>query len=95
MADSIEELEAKTILEGVKLAGLNKWQHVYVESDAATVIKHLKCSEFSWRIETIVSNAKAMASDINRVSWANIPKSANQSADWLAKHAMQGLCPSD
>lgn len=92
-ADSIEELEAKAILEGVKLAIQNRWKHVSVESDAEMVINHFKGTKYSWRIDTIVDNAKVIARLFESANWVNILKSAYQCADWLAKQVMQGLCP--
>lgn len=38
---SVEDLEAKAIMEGISLAISNKWQNVIIDSDAASIINHL------------------------------------------------------
>lgn len=78
LGDSIEELEAKAILEGIKLVVLNKWQRVIVELDASTVINHLRGFNSSWRVETILSNAIFLAQTVGSISWEYIPIIANQ-----------------
>lgn len=48
LRDSAEELEAKAVLEGVRLAITHGWRNVILESDSATIING---SVFAWRIE--------------------------------------------
>lgn len=82
-------------MEGVKLATEQWWQDVLIESDAELVIKHINGASFLWKLDTIVENIKVLATPIESISWAHIPRAANQCANWLAKHAMQGMCTSD
>lgn len=82
-------------MEGVKLATEQRWQDVLIESDAELVIKHINGASFLWKLDTIVENIKVLATPIESISWAHIPRAANQCANWLAKHAMQGMCTSD
>lgn len=75
--DSLDELEEKAILEGIKLASLNKWQNLAVELDATVIINHLNGINFSWRIKTILLNAKVLAKSLDSASWVNIPRNTN------------------
>lgn len=90
-SNSIEELKALAIMEGVKFVVEERWLKVRIESDAEMVINHLKETTFLWRIDTIVANAKVIASSINNINWVHIPRLVNQ----CAKQAMQEMCSSD
>lgn len=86
--ESIEELEAKAILEVNRLVVLKKWQKINVESNAATMIYHLRGLDFSWRVEAIMLYAKFLARSVGSVTWECIPITANLCADWIAKYFM-------
>lgn len=57
-------MKATTIIEGVKLVVEERWQNVLIESDAKIVIKDFNDMEFSWRIDTIVANAKVLLAQL-------------------------------
>lgn len=78
---SIEELEAKAVLHAVQLAVEKRWPRTVIESDSEIVIDHLKGTTYLWRIDTILSNAKILASNIKAVDWIAIPRTVNACAD--------------
>lgn len=86
-------MKATTIIEGVKLVVEERWQNVLIESDAKIVIKDFNDMEFSWRIDTIVANAKVLLAQLTE-SIGRIYH-ANHCANWLAKQTIQGMCSSD
>lgn len=92
---SVEEIEARTVLEGVRLATTNRWQNVIIESDATSIINHLQGKDFVWRIDYILSNVVILSISFDRIEWMHIPRTANSYADWIAKQALRQLCPSD
>lgn len=91
----MEEVEVMAILEGIQLVMENNWHNVVVETDVLSVINHIRGNGFSWRIQTIADNLRVLASSLGSVSWEAIPRSANQCADWLAKHTKLRVCPSN
>lgn len=91
---SIKKLEAKTILEGIRLAE-EEWQNIIVELDVeTTVINHLKNINFIWRIDTIMTNVLVLANSISNVTWEVIFRIANFSVHWIIKHAKYSVFPS-
>lgn len=88
-------LEAKAVLLGVKLAIENNWDSIVLESDAEVVLNHVLGIAHFWEIETTIRNSLYLARSILNMSWVWIPRVANQSADWLAKRALEGMCHSD
>lgn len=61
-AISAEVMEAEAILAAVNLSYRMGWTRVMFESDALCVINHLRVTDFSWRLDTILSNAATKAS---------------------------------
>lgn len=43
---SVEEMEVRAILEGLRLTVEKNWHNIIVESDALTVINHLRGTHF-------------------------------------------------
>lgn len=41
-------MEAKAILEGIRLSEEKEWWNISVESDAEVVINHLKGNDYLW-----------------------------------------------
>lgn len=76
-----EEIEAKAILEGVRLAVSNVWPNVIIESDEANIINHHHGNDFAWRIALILSNAITISTSIECVAWVHILISANSCAN--------------
>lgn len=95
MAVSINFLEARAVYEGVKLTIENSWESVEIESDAEVVINHVKGTTKFWQIESIIQNSIYLAGSIRNLTWNRIPQYANQCVDWLAKHAISGMCHTD
>lgn len=91
----MEEVEAMSILEGIRLTVEKKWHNVVVDTDEMTDINHIRGNGFIWRIQTITDNLKALASSIRSMSWEAILRSAHKCADWIAKQAKSGVCPTD
>lgn len=94
-AASTEEVEARAVLEGVRLAVSMEWQNVILESDALTVINQLQCRDLAWRLASTLANATSLEGSLERIYWVHIPSSANACADWIAKQSLLGLCHLD
>lgn len=62
---SVEEVEVRTVLEGVRLVVTNKWHNVIFESNAVTVINHLHGRDFAWTIDSILANAVTLSGNID------------------------------
>lgn len=71
--DSAKIIEARAVVEGFRLAVEKNWEDVVVETDAATIINHIKGIDKSWRIETIMANDLLLARSVRRISRRAIP----------------------
>lgn len=76
------------ILEGVKSDVANRWETVEIESDAASVINHIRGIDKLCSIETIIQYCLHLACRIRSITWRYIPRTANLCADWVVKQAL-------
>lgn len=81
--------EARDVFEGARLGVENGWNAVEIDSDDASVINNLRGIDKSWRIE--IQNSLILASHISNITWRCIPRTANQSADWVVNQVINNL----
>lgn len=61
-------METKAIIEGIRLEVANKWKDITIESDAASVINHIRGKYFYRRIDISVKYALYLAREIDTLS---------------------------
>ncbi|KAM1017221.1 hypothetical protein ACFX13_047544 [Malus domestica] len=93
-ASSVLMAEAIAVLEGCLLAKNLHVQEVVIKSDAQSIMRSLNARALScdWDLLPILSRVLKVGRSFQSCSWSWIPRSANMTADFVARFISSEMC---
>lgn len=74
VADNVEHLEARAVYEGIRIDMDMLWENVIIESDAISIINHLRGIYKSSRIEIVIPNGFLSTISPINIVWSWTPR---------------------
>lgn len=89
--ENAARLEAQAVMEGIRMTLDRGWQDIEVETDSHNVIAHIQGRMLSWSLQVVCENIQALARQFWIIRCKEFTRSANESANWIAKQARMGV----